>query len=148
MSTCRWRSHLGYALPKCGCIMCPGVSRFPSAVRPAEACGKTLATLSHTLTFLGRSPPPPVPPVLVCEISTLTLFLDVDGCETPDQSFNFSKFPNLQEVGHGFRVGLMRGYLVWIPEALSTLRPTTLHVYPPSDSTLVIYIVSPNRSNP
>jgi len=50
---------------------------------------------------------------------------DVDGCETFEQSFDFSKFPNLQEVNFGFRIGWKGGGLPWIPMALSTLRAAT-----------------------
>ena len=41
----------------------------------------------------------------------------------PEQSFDFSKFPNLQEVNFG--VSWVGGDLHWIPKALSTLRPPT-----------------------
>jgi len=40
-------------------------------------------------------------------------------------SFDFSKFPNLQEVNVGVSVGWMHGGLPWIPTALSTIGPTT-----------------------
>jgi len=48
---------------------------------------------------------------------------DVDGIEASKRSFDFSKFPNLQEVG--FEVGWVGGDLLWIPTALSTLGPAT-----------------------
>lgn len=47
----------------------------------------------------------------------------VDGIETFERSFDFSKFPNIQEVDFG--IGWMGGGLLWIPTALSTLRRTT-----------------------
>lgn len=40
-----------------------------------------------------------------------------------EQSFDFSKFPSLQEVE--FAVGWMNGGLAWIPRALSTIEPAT-----------------------
>jgi len=40
-----------------------------------------------------------------------------------EQSFNFSNFPNLQEVDFG--VHWVDGSLVWIPMAFSTLGPAT-----------------------
>ena len=58
-------------------------------------------------------------------IPTLTPFPGVDGCESFGQSFDFTKFPNLQEVNFGFVVGWREGGLPWIPLALSTLRTTT-----------------------
>ena len=64
-----------------------------------------------------------VQPVLVREISTLTLPHNVDGGEGPEQSFDFSESPNLQKVH--FRVSWIAGDLRWIPTALSTLRPAT-----------------------
>ena len=57
------------------------------------------------------------------EILTLPLSPDVDHCETFERSFDFSKFPNLQEVGFG--AGWVGGSLLWIHAALSTLRPAT-----------------------
>ena len=47
---------------------------------------------------------------------------DVDG-QTFERSFDFSKLPNLQEVDFG--VNWMSGSLLWIPTALSTLKPAT-----------------------
>jgi len=49
--------------------------------------------------------------------------LGIDGREVFQQSFNFSKFPNLQEVAFG--VGWVSGGLRWIPMALSTIKPAT-----------------------
>ena len=54
---------------------------------------------------------------------TLTLSPDADCREAFERSFDFSKFPNLQEVDFG--VGLLAGNLLWIPTALSTLKPPT-----------------------
>ena len=48
---------------------------------------------------------------------------EVGKTEDFGQSFNFSGFPNLQEVGLG--VGWVAGSLLWIPVALSTLRRAT-----------------------
>ena len=48
---------------------------------------------------------------------------DVDGCEAFVRSFDLSKFPNLQEVH--LLVDWVGGDLLWIPTALSTLKPTT-----------------------
>lgn len=50
----------------------------------------------------------------------------VGTCENVRQSFNLSKFPNLQEVKFDLRVGGRgAGTLPWIPSALSTLKPAT-----------------------
>jgi len=49
--------------------------------------------------------------------------LDVDGREAFERPFDFSNFPNLQEVGFGVR--WLSGSLLWIPVALSTLRLST-----------------------
>ena len=54
---------------------------------------------------------------------TLVLSLGAEGSEAFERSFDFSKFPNLQEVDLG--VGWVNGDLLWIPTALSTLRPAT-----------------------
>ena len=56
----------------------------------------------------------------------LTPFPNVGG-ETFERSFDFSNFPNLQEVdfGVGIHVSRREGGLPWIPVALSTLRPAT-----------------------
>jgi len=42
-----------------------------------------------------------------------------------ERSFNFSNFPNLQEVKFTFTAGWFGKGLPWIPMALSTLKPTT-----------------------
>ena len=47
----------------------------------------------------------------------------VDGRGAFERSFDFSKFPNLKEVDLG--IGWIGGGLLWIPPALSTLRPVT-----------------------
>ena len=47
----------------------------------------------------------------------------VDGHGAFERSFDFSEFPNLQEVA--FAVGWMDGSLAWIPRALSTIKPAT-----------------------
>jgi len=91
---------------------------FPSAVKLVEACGKTLVKLSHAIVFDCKSKP-------MNKASTLTRLLDVVGFKTFEQSFDFSKFPNLQEVDFGFTVGWMKRGLFWIPLALSTLGPAT-----------------------
>ena len=49
----------------------------------------------------------------------------VDRHKAFKRSFDFSKFPNLQEVNFGFKVGSTVGGLPWIPTALSSLRPAT-----------------------
>ena len=61
--------------------------------------------------------------VLGCKVLTLTLSPNVGGCEAFERSFDFSKLQNLEEVD--FRVGWTGGSLLWIPMALSTLRPAT-----------------------
>ena len=58
-------------------------------------------------------------------IPTLTLPSNPGEIDAFERSFDFSKFPNLREVKLGFRSGLTRGGLFWIPLALSTLKPTT-----------------------
>jgi len=84
-------------------------------VRLAEACGETLVKLLYTVT-LHRKPHP-----FPDEIPMLTPFPDVVGCEF-ERSFDFSGFPNLQEVAFGCRVRWKEGSIPWIPIALSTLR--------------------------
>ncbi|KAF9781680.1 hypothetical protein BJ322DRAFT_1220464 [Thelephora terrestris] len=64
----------------------------------AEACGGTLTKLSYTVE-------------------------NHDGPDALDHSFNFSRSPNLKEVK--FAVDWRGGSLLWIPVALSTLKPTT-----------------------
>jgi len=61
----------------------------------------------------------------MCEVPTLTQFFNAAGGKDLGRSFDFSKFPNLQEVKLGFRSGLTGGGLFWIPMALSTFRPAT-----------------------
>lgn len=51
------------------------------------------------------------------------LLPDVYGRKAPERSFDFSNFPNLQEVD--FEVSWGSGGLLWISEAFSTLGPTT-----------------------
>ena len=90
-----------------------------SIVRLAEACCETIVKLSYAVSAYCESQPflrssctfTPTPPP------------NVDGDEVFQRAFDFSKFPNLQEVEFG--VGWMRGGLLWIPLALSTLRPAT-----------------------
>ena len=53
----------------------------------------------------------------------LTLSPDVDGRESFERSFDFSKFPNIQQINFG--VHWVHGGLHWIVVALSTLKPTT-----------------------
>lgn len=106
LSTYYWRSHLGCALPRCGSIVRPSVSPPQLGLqkrmaRPSWRC----RIRSHFLVDPASSL------VLVYEIPTLTLFHAVDDWETSEWSFNFSKFPNLQEADFGFRVGSRRGYL-------------------------------------
>jgi len=48
---------------------------------------------------------------------------NVDGVGGSERSFDFSKFPTLQEVDFG--VGWLGGDILWIPTALSTLKPAT-----------------------
>ena len=50
-------------------------------------------------------------------------FPDSDSNEEPERTFDFSKFPNLQEVTIGVR--WISGGLLWISAALSTINPTT-----------------------
>ena len=57
------------------------------------------------------------------ETSILTLSHDADGPESFEQSFDCSEFPNLKELS--FALGWNSGSLLWIPMALSTLRPAT-----------------------
>ena len=52
-------------------------------------------------------------------------FSVADGLENFGRSFDFSKFPDLQEVNFTFTVGWKEIGLPWIPMALSTLRPAT-----------------------
>jgi len=97
--------------------------RLLSTVRLAEACSKTLVKLLYSVALHGKSHLL-VWLVAVHELSTLTTFgPNLDGSETLERAFDFSKVPNIQEVD--FRVGWMGGGLLWIPTALSALRPTT-----------------------
>ena len=64
-----------------------------------------------------------VPLILVGKISMLIPLPDVGGTETLERSFDFSKFPNLQEVHFDCRISWRGGGLPWVPVALSTLRP-------------------------
>jgi len=68
-----------------------------STARLAESCGKSLVKLLYTVS-------------------------PHDG-ETFERSFDLSNLPNLKGVDFG--VGWLRGGLLWIPVALSTLRLTT-----------------------
>jgi len=52
-------------------------------------------------------------------------FPDTDRHDTFGRSFDFSKFPHLQEVTFGFTAKWQGGGLPWIPMALPTLRPST-----------------------
>jgi len=52
-------------------------------------------------------------------------FSVADGFETFGRSFDFSKFPDLQEVNFTFTVGWKEVGLPWISAALPTLRPAT-----------------------
>ena len=52
-------------------------------------------------------------------------FPGVEQCNAFERSFDFSDFPNLQEVSFGTRVSWSVGGLPWIHLALSTLRPAT-----------------------
>ena len=89
-------------------------------VRLAEACSETLVKLSYSISSHRKSAPSPGP---ARERVALTLSYDVDGCEAFERSFDFSKFPNLQELDFG--VGWVSEDLFWIPTALSTLKPAT-----------------------
>jgi len=64
-------------------------------------------------------------PVLVRGVPTLTQFYNAAGGKNLERSFDFSGFPNLQEVKLGFRSGLSGGGLLCIPMALSTIRSST-----------------------
>ena len=55
----------------------------------------------------------------------VALILDRDSEALFEQSFDFSKFSNLQEVDFGLVTGWVGKDLPWISMALSTLRPTT-----------------------
>ena len=92
-------------------------------VRLAEACAKTLVKLSYTVSFYCKSPFHLVQLFLVRETLILTSPPDIGDYEVFERSFDFSEFPNLQEVEFG--VCWQRGGLPWIPVALSTLRPET-----------------------
>jgi len=71
---------------------------LPPTVRLAEACGKNLVKLTYSVD-------------------------DHCGHEVLDQSFDFAKFPNLKEVK--FNINWAAGDLLWIPAALSTIKPAT-----------------------
>ena len=46
-----------------------------------------------------------------------------DGHEVSDREFNFTRFSNLEEIT--FIIGRTPGDLLWIPRALSTVKPIT-----------------------
>ena len=96
-----------------------------SAVGLAEACCKTVVKLSHEVIPYGRFRRISSRLDLVCKVPTLILFAGVDGHGGYERSFDFSQFPNIQEICFGFRVGWREGGVPWIPSALSTLKPTT-----------------------
>lgn len=54
---------------------------------------------------------------------SLTPFSNTDGHEPFSRTFDFAKSPNLREVK--FSVYWTSGSLLWIPKALSTIKPTT-----------------------
>jgi len=110
---------------------------LPSAIRLAEACRKTLVKLSHTADIHCESYPSPSPVG-----STLTPFPVAISYNTRiERSFDFSKFPNIQEVTFDFRAHWKdwrdRG-LPWIPAILSTLEPATS----PRLSVIRLYVCS------
>ena len=98
---------------------------LPSSVaRLAEACGKTLVKLSHTVFFFGGSYP--FSGWFWREILTRTPFsTDTNLRHTLERSFDFSKFPNVQDVTFCFWDSFVDGGVPWIPMALSTLRAAT-----------------------
>jgi len=112
-------------------IRCTGECLL-STVKLVGVCGRTLVKLSCTVTVYGiftpslsRGKTPPLMP-----------FPDADSCiEDFERSFDFSKLPNLQEAKFTFRAGRIGGGLLWMPMALSTLRPTTS----PRISTIRLY---------
>ena len=94
-----------------------------STVRLAEACGENLVKLSYTVSAHRESHPFSWSSWFCREILTLISSPEVDSRKVLGRSFDFSKLPNLQEVHFG--VGWMAGGVLWIPMALSTLRPVT-----------------------
>ena len=85
----------------------------------AEACGESLVRLIHTVDEHSESPP------LFQTHQTIhsKLSSESDCHESYARSFNFAKFPNLEEVK--FSIDRTSGGLLWITTALSTLKPTT-----------------------
>ena len=103
-------------------IHCARNGPHSSFIRLAEACGGTLVKLLHSVSSQCKFYPFPLSSLFECEILTLTQFPD---CDSSERSFDFSKFPNIQEVMFGFTTFWMGGSFPWIPMALSTLRPAT-----------------------
>ena len=94
-----------------------------SIVRLVEACGKNLARLSYTISAHRESHHFSWSSRFYREGLTLISSPEVDSREVLDRSFDFSKLQNLQEVELG--VQWVGGGVLWIPMALSTIRPTT-----------------------
>ncbi|KAF9781853.1 hypothetical protein BJ322DRAFT_249939 [Thelephora terrestris] len=69
-----------------------------STVKLAQVCSKTLVKLSYTVDNYG-------------------------SFEAPRRSFDFAQLPNLKEMN--FAVKWLTGDLLWIPTALSTIKPVT-----------------------
>ena len=61
----------------------------------------------------------------MCDINVDATLITDRGSEAFELSFDFSKFPNLQEVNLSLITGRMGTDLSWISMALLTLRPTT-----------------------
>jgi len=95
-------------------IRCTRNSLLPTVVL-AEACSKTLVKLSCTISLYSKyhSSGPLI----------LALTLALDDLGAVERSFDLSKFLNLQELE--IAICWLGGRLLWIPVALSTVRPVT-----------------------
>jgi len=118
----------------CDCLL--------STVRLVEACGDTLVKLSHMINVDGKSHPSHnLAGTGVRNVDTDAVS-GAGGIEACEQSFDFSKFPNLQEVDFG--LSRIEGSPHWIPKALSTLRPATS----PRLSTIRLNFIYPPTADP
>ena len=88
-----------------------------STVRVVEACSKTLVKLVYEYYNISESG------LSTCEMPVLISYSTLAGHESLNRTFDFSEFPNLEELA--FVTPLAAMDLHWLPKAISTLKPTT-----------------------
>ena len=91
-----------------------------SAVRLSEACGKNLTKLTYALDDYGKSTSSFFRST---RNTSLTLPLGIEDQEIFIRTFDFAKLPNLKEAD--IKAHLTSAALLWVHEALSTIRPST-----------------------